>query len=418
MATTMPIRVIKRPVETTRRKRISHTKSRLGCRNCKLRRVKCDETKPTCGNCVSFEVSCNYDSRTPDLQVRTGSAACIDALDQFGLSINVMMRGMINVSLNRDRVAELENNEMFQLDSEDLERLGRFQTRTVLTFGTPISAQVYQKEVIKLACVHPYLMHSVHTITAIHDRYLSASASAKRTMTETYHWAQAAAMVNEKLSMPIQPCDRDALWAAALLFGVIAFASIEASRPEEAWPLKSASSDDLEWLRMSYGKKAVWEHVDPLRNGGVFHEIVDHIKQEYLLPLAPKPAPKFLLSAFVDLCNLDSSSDLEKNPYYAAVQSLAPLLDVECNESTILRFLSYISYMNSEFKYLLEEKDPRAMLLLAYWYAKVCRSHWWVARRAMLEGQATCIYLERYHGDYAAIQELLRFPKMKLGLIT
>jgi hypothetical protein len=272
--------------------------------------------------------------------------------------------------------------------------------------------------VIKLAFVHPYLMHLVQTITAIHDRYLSASSSSKQTLTEAYHWAQAAAMVNEKLSTPIKSCDRDALWAAALLLGVTAFSSIEAPRPEEAWPLKPSSPSDLEWLRMSYGKKAVWGVIDPLRKGGILHQVAEHIKQEYLLSIAPKPAPGFLLSVFVDLCNLHDSSNSETNPYYAAVHSLMPLLNLEVNESTTLRFLSYISYMSSEFKDLLEEKDSRAMLLLAFWYAKVCRSHWWVAHRARLEGQAICIYLERYQGDYTAIQALLQFPKMQLGLIT
>jgi hypothetical protein len=70
-------------------------------------------------------------------------------------------------------------------------------------------------------------MHLVQTITAIHDRCLSAQVNIKQTMTETYHWAKEAAMANNELSTPIQPCDRDALWAAAVLLGVIAFSSIE-----------------------------------------------------------------------------------------------------------------------------------------------------------------------------------------------
>lgn len=39
---------------------------------------------------------------------------------------------------------------------------------------------------------------------------------------------------------------------------------------------------------MSYGKKAIWELVDPLRKGGVFHEIADHYEREYLLSIEPK----------------------------------------------------------------------------------------------------------------------------------
>lgn len=37
-----------------------HRKSRLGCRNCKARKVKCDEAKPTCRNCSLRKDTCNY----------------------------------------------------------------------------------------------------------------------------------------------------------------------------------------------------------------------------------------------------------------------------------------------------------------------------------------------------------------------
>ncbi|KAL4781742.1 hypothetical protein BJX76DRAFT_349916 [Aspergillus varians] len=43
----------------TRLKR-PHTKSRQGCYNCKSRRVKCQETKPACANCIHRDIDCLY----------------------------------------------------------------------------------------------------------------------------------------------------------------------------------------------------------------------------------------------------------------------------------------------------------------------------------------------------------------------
>jgi hypothetical protein len=40
--------------------RKGHTKSRRGCYNCKRRKVKCNETKPRCSNCIKAEVNCDY----------------------------------------------------------------------------------------------------------------------------------------------------------------------------------------------------------------------------------------------------------------------------------------------------------------------------------------------------------------------
>lgn len=41
-------------------KRKYHSKSRKGCSTCKKRRVKCDESKPECGNCVRMKLACGY----------------------------------------------------------------------------------------------------------------------------------------------------------------------------------------------------------------------------------------------------------------------------------------------------------------------------------------------------------------------
>ncbi|CAN8103849.1 unnamed protein product [Discula destructiva] len=49
-----------------------HRKSRMGCRNCKTRKVKCDEKKPSCRNCILRKEICNYPPQSPS---SSGSAA-------------------------------------------------------------------------------------------------------------------------------------------------------------------------------------------------------------------------------------------------------------------------------------------------------------------------------------------------------
>lgn len=47
-------------------KRKYHLKSRKGCSTCKKRRVKCDEAKPQCGNCVRMKLVCGYIGDPPE----------------------------------------------------------------------------------------------------------------------------------------------------------------------------------------------------------------------------------------------------------------------------------------------------------------------------------------------------------------
>jgi len=371
-----------------------------------------------CMNCLDFGFACNYNPEVPDLHLRTSGAACIDARPANPVSTNETILAMINGSQSRDQISAPEDLDMLQLDLQDLERLVRFQTRTVFSIGTSNGVHVYQNQVTKLANTHPFLMHVIQAATAIHDRYLSGSAGAKPSAAEIYHYGQAAALLNKKLSAPIRPGDRDALWATAALLGVIALSSIDATTPEEAWPLKPASPSDLDWLRMSQGKKAIWKIANPFREDSVFHPMSNGFHQTNMFAMEPLPGQGIMLSALADLCNLHDSPIPESNPYYRAVHSLVPLLDMQFDESTIVRFLSFISHFTPEFHALLLQKDPRALLLLAYWYAKVGKTQWWIAYRAHIECQAICIYLDRYHADNTALQKLLHFPKMRCGLIV
>ncbi|KAK9427001.1 hypothetical protein V1505DRAFT_95659 [Lipomyces doorenjongii] len=390
------------------RKRRAHRKSRQGCRNCKLRRVKCDETRPRCKECATFAVSCNYDPKVPDLQISFDGTASIKALQKQPYSINQALLGMIDAPASLyPTIIVSDNNSTFQLDRQCLDRVRRFQIRTALSIGT---AKVVPDQ------KHPYLMHVVQTITAIHDRYLSASPNSRYSITEIYHWSQAAALFHQKLSSPVKPSDRDALLATASLICIIAFSWVEASNPEEAWPLKRAEPSDLEWLRMIDGKAAVWKIANPLRPDSIFHDLAADYEIDYPFSALTRRGIEGIPCAFVLLYSVDNSSTVHSNPYHAAVHTIAPLLHIECDPSTVVRFLSFITLMQPAFKRLLEQKDPRALLLLAYWYAKVCHSLWWMVRRAVLECQAICIYLERHHAGERAIQEMLQFPKMRCGL--
>lgn len=46
--------------------KVGHRKSRNGCIKCKSRRVKCDEVRPTCGNCHRLHMDCVWPERGPD----------------------------------------------------------------------------------------------------------------------------------------------------------------------------------------------------------------------------------------------------------------------------------------------------------------------------------------------------------------
>ncbi|TEA19948.1 Sterol regulatory element-binding protein ECM22 [Colletotrichum sidae] len=394
------------------RKRKSHKKSRKGCGNCKLRR--CDESKPRCKKCQAYGVTCFYNS----------------APDAGALSVEVAFRVDLSTPPNRPAAPLLRSipaplpctgsidspDAAYQLTPVDVRLLERFQKSIILTIGTQSSRGIYQRKTLPIAFCHPFVMHTVLSLSYLHLSTSPPPAFA-------YHYYRAVSLLHRKLSRPVLDSERDALWIAAAFIGVASFANMpDVTRPSEAWPLRAKNASDLDWMKLSHGKKQVWKLTDPMREAGIFRDVA---KEVYVHLMAPRASFKDGLGEFgvlerrlpAGFCDLFQLRELlpEENPYWSAAEALAHCWGVQCDpgsKDVVLPCLSFISRLDPRYKDLLEEKDDRAMLLLAYWYTKVCEQRqWWMWRRAVLETRAICELLEeRWTGRREA--SLIEFPKM------
>lgn len=251
-------------------------------------------------------------------------------------------------------------------------------------------------------------MHALLALTLMHTRSLSPDPHTLQSATEASHWSQSITLFTRALS---SPQDRDALWATAALLGVMAFGFIDATTAEDTWPLAPPSSLDLNWLKLSDGKKEVWDIVEPLREDCVFQPLA--LEFASFLPVPKGPGLDVLPWRLCVLCGLDvdGGSGVE-NAYLDIAAMLAKSWVVECEYTAVTNFFAFVKGMGPWFKGLLERKDARALLLLAYFFAQVCRYEYWWLRRTMLECRAICIYLERNYQYDAEIQALLEYPKM------
>lgn len=162
----------------------------------------------------------------------------------------------------------------------------------------------------------------------------------------------------------------------------------------------------------------------PWRSDSIYHEwALQHSKRPCAAPsplTTPSTGPwlQGLPSQFINLYGLDATGATHDNPYQIAASALAQTLDTDFYYSTILDSFSFLNDMQPGYKLLLERKDPRALLLLAFWYAKICQSGlWWIHQRAALECRAICIYLERYHRHESEIETLLQYLRKVFGII-
>lgn len=395
------------------RKRRIHRKSRSGCRNCRLRRVKCDEGKPLCDRCTEFGVSCNYDPTVSDLQPLQGSTHVTTMTTRLApspVSNKQLAIGMIESSLNEDHYFHSKHLDMVKFQQYDMALLHKFQTRTVFCLGTPAATLTFQREVVRLACSHRFLMHLIQAVTACHDRYLEGASSKEPDPKESYNLNLGLVLYQHKLTQPLRRTDRDALFVAASLTGIASFASVQTRTVEESWPLRGT---DLNWLYLSSGKHAVVELVDPLGQESMWTILVQTVQEKYLSMSDEMPR----CTVFDHLC--DSTNPLNSpsgSPYQDCVDKLAPLLELDTveDESNWVRLILFLMQVPPAFTALLQQKDSWAMLMLAYWYAKVCHGRWWLTRRGILEGLAICLYIERNFSWDKRLQDAVIWPKTRL----
>ncbi|KAI8267906.1 hypothetical protein K4K58_006749 [Colletotrichum sp. SAR11_239] len=372
------------------RKRKSHTKSRKGCGNCKLRRVKCDESKPRCKKCLDYGVTCAYGPSSEAASLSVEVAFKVDLAPCRAKTTAAPSRKPASC-LPRTLPPPLPStgspespDAAYQLTPTDVRLLERFQKRTVISFGTPTTKDIYERKTLPIAFQHPFVMHTILALTHLHDMSLTTTTLTANPAF-TYHWYRAISLLHRKLSQPILPAERDALWVAAAFVGVASFANTsDIASPRDAWPLRPPCWEDLDWLKLGDGKKQVWRLTNPLRSEGIFRDVANELYTHVLLP-----ASKLRMGAedvahmranlpdgFCELYELAEGLP-EDNPYWTAAESLAACWGRTAEPGSpeeAKPFLTFLSKLDPRFKKLLEHKDERAMLMLAYWFARVERT--------------------------------------------
>lgn len=229
-----------------------------------------------------------------------------------------------------------------------------------------------------------------------------------------FHWYHGTALFHQMLSRAIKApalsvSERDTLWIGAAMLGTATFAYQGTLDPYQAWPLDSASN--LDWLKMSHGKEAVWKIADLANTDSMFSKMTAGHRlnppPDGRSPIRPHALPPLFYSVF----NLSPSSTAENNPYHIPAAVISQLLDVEPAPFSVHQFLTFLTQVDERYTYLLEAKDPPAMILMLYWMAKMAAyPMWWVKRRSLYEGLAITIYIEQNCSDQPELLQLIESP--------
>jgi hypothetical protein len=187
--------------------RRTHTKSRLGCSQCRRRRVKCDEQEPRCSSCVQRGESCVY------LRFPTKSTS-ITASKTSAPPVSSTSPSEAGTGQNSPAAtATVENNVDDALWSPDrvreLELLHHWCLRTSKDF-TPDLVDLFQDYLVKVALENPHLMNALLALASFHIACETNDPATCRDFTSTgmgYHTRAVAGLRAVLNSLSPEACD-------------------------------------------------------------------------------------------------------------------------------------------------------------------------------------------------------------------
>ncbi|KAH6713746.1 hypothetical protein BKA61DRAFT_689000 [Leptodontidium sp. MPI-SDFR-AT-0119] len=141
--------------------RAGHRKTRTGCTQCKRRRVKCDEAKPTCQNCHRNDLSCSLDFLTP-----LTSLSRHNRKPSYQQEPKAKRRKLIKMyPLSTHLIPSLSPT---NFSPQTNELLHHYTTTLYKTLSIERSRSVWRIEMPLLGIAHPFVLSGLLSLSALH----------------------------------------------------------------------------------------------------------------------------------------------------------------------------------------------------------------------------------------------------------
>ncbi|KAK2875589.1 hypothetical protein FQN49_001594 [Arthroderma sp. PD_2] len=277
--------------------RRSHTKSRSGCRQCKLRRIKCDETPPQCSNCARRQIDCDLATRTPPASASSSATSRPTSNNRsfnHGDTAPATPTASATTTLSPLELAPAPASTLngtvapsafAAANIPDLELLHHYTTFTYKTLPSGAAGahhELWQVQVVRLGFEHEFLLRGILAVSALHLACLNPSRQEELALRASAHQSIAVAFFHEALNR-VDPHNCVAIFAFSCIVVALTFAT---PRPPQVAGVgietdTRIQKEIFDWFHMVRGCNSVvqtqWEPLSqsflaPLLKKGMIHE--------------------------------------------------------------------------------------------------------------------------------------------------
>ncbi|KPM34555.1 hypothetical protein AK830_g12023 [Neonectria ditissima] len=377
------------PVEKPYHSKRPHKKSRAGCRNCKARKVKCDEVRPTCRSCKLRKVDCVYPTPAaspsaspstvgtlpPSPAASTGSSLLVHGSTPDGFSTPSSPAGSQRYTPAPSDSSGVVAQPLWcpsHIDAADMKLLWFYTTATSDSFSigshTPVD-EILKVRMVKVAFEIPFLMDSLFALSSLHMQSLNQEYDHSRALAYRARSFEGYRRAVENAA----PESYAALISNSLFLTAL---SSQAFRDEDSKDLYI-----IDWMIVWRGIGLVIElmGVDRLFETGM-HELFTRPAID--LDTATTEIPNHLLF-MVSSIKPEELDFADVGTYHEALKYLGSLyvsLRDGLNPVMHLRIITWFTFLPRRFVELARQRRPRALIIIAYYAAflKIVNHVWWI----------------------------------------
>ncbi|KAL7813307.1 N-terminal fungal transcription regulatory domain-containing protein [Trichoderma gracile] len=388
--------------------KLFHKKSRTGCQRCRIRRVKCDETKPICNNCTRLDLECGY-----------GPASTSPASEGDAVQTSTALSVEKNL-VDSDGILHLPETEARR--KLELELFYHYATETAPTLGTEKSAQDFIGPALcRAALQSDAVLYGLCMLSALHKAY-------KSSFRELQHMQHHSTYLNLTLQshhkhvarLDIDNVDYSCMVSSTLR--VYAYVQLQRRELEPYTP-------PIEWLRMSNTSTIVFrkalalieKNPDSL-SGRLTLEISHHLDEKRRLEHSDE---------LLHLLRRQEPHELEEewddDVYHVYRRTLSCFawvwkhrFDSPPPPGMARRIHLFPMIVDAQFVDYVAQRRPRALVVLAHYFTLLAlhRGFWYVGDAGFREVRAIAAEVpSEWQGMLVQPLEMLENPAM-LGNIS
>ncbi|KAI0975222.1 hypothetical protein F4678DRAFT_419660 [Xylaria arbuscula] len=358
--------------------RRSHQKSRLGCKTCKSRKIKCDEQKPACGNCIRHQVNCDF--------IETSAAP------PCSLSTNFL-----------------------DLNMDELELLHNYATSTYATLSeSPVVRDFYRINVVQIGLECDYVMRSLLAVSSLQLAYYRPHMREHYRSTAVYHH-EIASRIAGNLIPDLNASIVENLFLFSALTVFYAFGS-----PRRDDELRLAGESGIpSWFFLHQGTRALSELANAQFDGPlapIFQHGIDRWEAREVSRQTASPVNQHLDRLQTSIERSEPDAGL-RNTYINAISELRKsFLSMECGRGQtyeVTDIFVWVFQVGDDFVPLLRVPTQSAVAILAFFCVLLrgLKSQWWLNGWADYLMAKSYALLDREHRLW------IQWPMEEIGYI-